>query len=130
MSIDGSINERLSAIIGPYYGLVESYLLPNSAFRYNETYLSLRSYTDGFFWWGGGDKIMNYLGSVFYELSILGIFVIYRYVFYEFKAWFGFSFLLVVVFYLSNSVPLLHGYPLMLYSILFNFNREANLRNP
>ena len=49
LSIDGSVNERLSAIIGPYYGLAESYLVPNSAFRYNETYLSLRSYTNGFF---------------------------------------------------------------------------------
>ena len=39
LSIDGSVNERLSAIIG-YYGLAESYLVPNSAFRYNETYLN------------------------------------------------------------------------------------------
>ena len=125
LSIDGSVNERLSAIIGPYYGLAESYLVPNSAFRYNETYLSLRSYTNGFFWWGGGDKIMNYLGSIIYELSLLGIFLIYRYVFNGFRSWFGFSYLLVVLFYLSNSMPLLHGYPLLLFSILFDLNSKT-----
>ena len=115
LQVDGSINERLSAVVGPYYGLINNNLSPSSAFEYKQTYLSLREATDGFFWWGGGDKIMNYLGNIFYELSILGFVLVYKYVFHCFQARIDYIVLIMGVLYLSNSVPLIHGYPLLLF---------------
>ena len=116
LAMDGSINERLSSIVGPYFGLIEGYFLPNSAFGYHQTYLNLREYTDNFFWWGGGAKIMNYIGTIMYELSAIGLLLVYRYVFFGFKSFVGISFFIVVLFYMSNSLPLLHGYPLFLFA--------------
>lgn len=126
LQIDGSINERLSAVVGPYYGIIDNYFLPSSAFEYRITYLSLAEATDEFFWWGGGDKIMNYLGNIFYELSILGIFLVYRYVFYSFNSRTDYVVLIMGVLLLSNSVPLLHGYPLLLFlNYSYDFRREV-----
>lgn len=125
LSVDGSINERLSSIVGPYYGILQSYFIPNSAFSYHETYLNMRVYTDGFFWFGGSDKIMNYLGTIIYELSFLGFVLIYRYIFRNFRTKVDMVYLIVVLFYLSNSVPLLHGYPLLLIPIFNRFSKDT-----
>ena len=116
LGVDGSINERLSSVIGPYYGVFANNLLPSSAFEYRLTYASLREATGGFFWWGGSDKIMNYLGTIIYELSIFGLILIFRYVFFSFKSKINYIFLITAVLFLSNSVPLLHGYPLLLFA--------------
>ena len=116
LKVDGSINERLSAVIGPYYGIIENNLLPSSAFEYRLTYLSMREATNGFFWWGGGDKIMNYLGNIIYELSLLGFILIMRYILPALKSNIDFTIVVVGILLLSNSVPLLHGYPLLLFA--------------
>ena len=124
LKIDGSINERLSSVVGPYYGIIENNLLPSSTFEYRLTYLSMREATNGFFWWGGGDKIMNYLGNIIYELSFLGLILIIRYIFPSFKSNIDFRVLMVGILLLSNSVPLLHGYPLLLFANYSNKIRE------
>jgi hypothetical protein len=125
LAMDGSINERLSSVVGPYFGLIEGYFLPNSTFGYHQTYLNLREYTDSFFWWGGSAKIMNYIGTIMYELSVVGLLLIYRYVFFSFKGFVGISFVIIVLFYLNNSVPLLHGYPLLLFAAVSRLSSLA-----
>lgn len=124
LQVDGSINERLSSVVGPYYGIIENNLLPSSTFEYRLTYLSMREATNGFFWWGGGDKIMNYLGNIIYELSFLGFILIIRYILPSFKSNIDFTVLMAGILLLSNSVPLLHGYPLLLFANYSNKIRE------
>jgi hypothetical protein len=116
LKVDGSINERLSSVVGPYYGIIENNLLPSSTFDYKLTYLSMREATNEFFWWGGGDKIMNYLGNIIYELSFLGLILIVRYILPSFKSNIDFTVMMGGILLLSNSVPLLHGYPLLLFA--------------
>ena len=118
LSIDGSVNERLSSVIGPYYGFIENIFLPNSAFTYSETYMSLREYSNNFFWWGGSNKIMNLAGSLIYELSLLGLVVLLRYIYRPSNFLKNVDILLAAFILLNNSVPLLHGYPLFLLVFL------------
>lgn len=116
IAVDGSINERLSAVIGPYFGWFSNNLFPSSAFGYYNVFLALVEATDYFFWWGGGAKIMNYLGTVVYEMSFLGLLIIYRYIFKNLQVLKSFVLVFPALIYLSNSVPLSHGYPLLLFA--------------
>ncbi len=117
LAADGSVNERLSAVFGPYYGLINNYLMPSSAFSYHENFISFQEFTNQFFWFGGSNKIMNYMGTVIYEMSLLGFILLARYVLPLARRRIDFEILSVWVFYLSNGVPLAHGYVLLLNAI-------------
>lgn len=113
LALDGSINERLSAVVGPFYGWFNHYFLPSSAFSYKETVLSLQQFSGGFFWYGGSNKIMNYLGTLIYEMSFLGLYIAFRYILPFNRSNFYPDLFVVWILFLLNGVPLSHGYVLL-----------------
>lgn len=71
---DASVNSRLADVILPLHGFIKNWFMPGGFSSYAETSLSLRDDYNGFFWYGGGENvIMSYLGSFIYELGIFGL---------------------------------------------------------
>lgn len=69
---DGSISERISAVIFPYMGVWENNFLPGGSNTYEAISDKFRSESE-IFWWGSSSKIMNYLGTFVYELGFIFI---------------------------------------------------------
>ena len=72
MMQDGSISERISAVIFPYMGLWENNFLPGGSNTYEIISDKFRS-EFVIFWWGSSSKIMNYFGTFVYELGFICI---------------------------------------------------------
>ena len=71
---DASVNSRLADVILPLHGFIKNWFMPGGFNSYAEASLSLRDDYNGFFWYGGGENvIMSYLGSFIYELGIFGL---------------------------------------------------------
>ncbi|MGL6091541.1 MAG: hypothetical protein ACRC07_15985 [Pseudomonas paracarnis] len=71
---DASVNSRLADVILPLHGFIKNWFMPGGFSSYAEASLSLRDDYNGFFWYGGGENvIMSYLGSFIYELGIFGL---------------------------------------------------------
>lgn len=131
LAIDGSINSRLADLVGPYYGLFKNYSIPNSTFDYMSTSLALREDSGGFFWFGASNKIMNYTGTIIYELSFLGLVIFSRYVFRLPSRLSDLDIFLAMFFLLNNSLSLSHGYilffPLIVRNIAVKLRHEQKI---
>lgn len=71
-NIDGSVNDRLSAIYFSILGTINNGFLPNGMGNYT-SYLHEELLKYGYFWYVGiTDRIMSYYGSALFELGIIG----------------------------------------------------------
>lgn len=122
LMIDGSANERLSSIVGPYFGVLSNYFVPSDPFSYAETVADLKQASGGFFWYGGSDKIMNYVGTIVYELSLFGLILLHRYVISANFSWKDLDLILGILFLFSTSLPLAHGYALFFVILQRNYS--------
>lgn len=77
LKYDASINDRLSHIYLSIYGLFANYMAPG-LFHTFEVYSESRAViSDGVFWFGGGtNKIMSFIGAIVYEMGILSAVVL------------------------------------------------------
>ena len=71
---DASVNFRVSSLIFPYFGFVLNGFMPGGFLSFYDLSLSLKSFFDGFFWYGAHTKIMSYWGAFIYELGFFGFF--------------------------------------------------------
>jgi len=70
---DASINSRVSSAVFPYEGLLKNNLIPGGFDTYPSIAKALIAEHSGFFWWGAHNKIMSYIGTVVYELGLVGL---------------------------------------------------------
>ena len=126
LSVDGSINSRFADLVGPYYGFLKNYSMPNSTFDYMSTALALRKDSAGFFWFGASNKIMNYAGTIIYELSFLGLLILSRYIFKLPSRLSDLDIFLAMFFLLNNSLSLSHGYILFFPLIVRNIATDSS----
>jgi hypothetical protein len=71
---DGSINDRVLNAVFPYFGIALNYGLPGGLYSFYDMSLILVEYFDGFFWSGlGSNKILSFIGTIIYELGLIGI---------------------------------------------------------
>ena len=71
---DGSINDRVLNAVFPYFGIVLNYGLPGGLHSFYDMSLILVEYFGGFFWSGlGSNKILSFIGTIIYELGLIGI---------------------------------------------------------
>lgn len=111
---DESINERVSAVVAPFWGFIIDFGMPHAASQYKITITEFQDLTGGLFWFGGGYKIMNNLGTYFYHFGAIGLIII--------RVWvlpiLGLNksnYFLVFVFIclMCVGIPLLHTYVLL-----------------
>ena len=58
----------------PYFGIALNYGLPGGLYSFYDMSLILVEYFDGFFWSGlGSNKILSFIGTIIYELGLIGI---------------------------------------------------------
>ncbi|MDC1026648.1 hypothetical protein OAR79_03085 [Candidatus Thioglobus sp.] len=81
MRTDGSVNDRVLNVVFPYFGIVINHGLPGGLHSFYDMSIILVEYFDGYFWAGlGSNKILSFIGSFIYELSVIGIiFILYMY---------------------------------------------------
>jgi hypothetical protein len=75
--VDASINARLEHVILPFHAMVENIFLPYGYYGFSETRNLLIQYYDGFFWYGGGDKIMSWIGSFVFDMGLVGLMLVF-----------------------------------------------------
>lgn len=124
---DGSVNARLADLIGPYYGLYLHHFLPSSSFEFKAVSSALREHSNGYFWFGGtSNKIMNYLGTIAFELSLFSLILIYRYVMRFPRRLSDYDIFIAMLFLLNNSVSLSQGYILFFLFIVSFASSNGN----
>jgi hypothetical protein len=126
---DGSVNERVSAVIFPYIGNFNNIILPSGFHAYEVLSSSLRNSIE-LFDWGSGGKIMNFIGAFIFELGIFAAFIHVIFITSLHKLQiFNVKYILLLFFILNTSIPVASGYIAFFYALVFYrcFNRHEKL---
>lgn len=75
--VDASINARIEHVVLPVHAMVDNIFLPHGYVGFNEVRNSIVGYYNGFFWYGGGDKIMSWVGAYIFDMGIFGVTLIF-----------------------------------------------------
>lgn len=126
---DGSVNERVSAVIFPYTGSFSNFGLPNGFVAYEEYSQQMRDQSALFFW-GSGGKIMNLIGSAVFELGLPLLFInIYLISRLYVRRILGLRHSALLFVLLNTSISAASGYIIIFYGILYKliFTRGEEL---
>lgn len=117
--IDESINSRTQDIVFPYIGMMNNGLLPGGLISYGSFSERARSASGGIFYYGGGDKVMSFMGSIIYELGLIGLVISYwaliRFLRTSALPWPYFPFYCLLY---HMAIPITAGYALVLLSLV------------
>ncbi|MGB2742323.1 MAG: hypothetical protein WBC60_17410 [Cognaticolwellia sp.] len=74
LSVDASINERVSHIVLPIYGAINNFFFPSGFSSFSEVLMHKGNILGGLFWWGSPTNvIMSGFSAAIFELGIMGL---------------------------------------------------------
>jgi O-antigen ligase len=130
--LDGSLNDRVSAVYYSLKGFFLDNMRPHTYGEYSE--LLMREVPNSSYFWyiTINDRIKSYYGSILFELGFIGFLyiVVFSYFIYEFYKWRRKAAIVFVLFFnaiLFSAIPLSMPYiPLYLASLYVNkkYNRK------